>query len=156
MTPQEELAELKQQVATASIENISLKERVDILEKKTNGTLRSIIAFGAMLAVYMTGSYFFMHSTFSGRWISTHDREGHIGAWLDDTGLELKDVNGNERAKLGLFPEGSPFLQFFDEQHNMRAQLFLYKDGGGTDGYLMLWDKNGKGVRYPPPEKPLP
>jgi hypothetical protein len=172
-----ESTELKQLIAATAAENMALKERVEVLEKKSRTGRYSlfILSLLFLFAVYMDT---FFHTTFSGRWIAVHDREQHLRAWFDDEGLQLKDANGKERAKLGLSSNGAPYLHFFDEQHHIRAQLyvdqdhgglqffdekpevraqlFMYPENGGTSGYLMLHDKQGKGVRYPPPEKPLP
>ena len=141
------------QLATNAMENAALKERVAVLEQADR---RKRWAGGAVVLAFSTVvlSQYFIHQTFSGRWWAIHDRQGHISAWFDDTGLQLKDAKGVVRAKLGLsIPGGAPILQFFDERNQVRAQLFQYTDGSA---YLMLWDKDGKGVRYPPSATPMP
>lgn len=141
------------QLATIAMENAALKERVAVLEQADR---RKRWAGGAVVLAFSTVvlSQYFIRQTFSGRWWAIHDRQGHISAWFDDTGLQLKDAKGVVRAKLGLsIPGGAPILQFFDERNQVRAQLFQYTDGSA---YLMLWDKDGKGVRYPPSATPMP
>jgi len=170
MTPRE-LEELKNQIATVSVENISLKERVDVLEKATRGQRRATIIL-CVMAFFAVLGYALGGKTFSGRWLAVHDKEGHIRAWLDDSGLELKDAKGNVRAKLddggltlkdakgnvraaiAVGPEGWPMLQVSDEQHKAHAELFLFPADGGA--YLMIWDKDGKGHRYPPSKTLMP
>ena len=93
MTPQES-EELKKQIATVSVENISLKERVDVLEQATRRRRWSTIILGVMVFSAVLGYAFVASKTFSGRWLAVHDKEGHIRAWLDDSGLELKDAEG--------------------------------------------------------------
>jgi hypothetical protein len=171
MTPQE-LEELKKQIATVSAENISLKERVDVLEQATRRRRWSRIILGVMVFSAVLGYAFVAGKTFSGRWLAVHDEEGHIRAWLDDSGLELKDAEGNVRAKLddggltlkdakgnvraalAVGPDGWPMLQVSDGEHKAHAELFLFPGDGGA--YLMIWDKDGKGHRYPPSKTPMP
>jgi hypothetical protein len=147
-----ELDNLKVMVGSVMSENLALKERVSLLEKRTKVRAVSLVTIAIVLFIniYLLQS----KQTFSGRWMAVNDRNGHISAWLDDTGLQFKDQQGRVRAKLGLFPGGDPFLQMFSEDGVMRAQLFIYPPDKA--GYLMLWGKDGKGVRYPPstvPEK---
>lgn len=145
--------DFQEQLATIAMENAALKERVTVLEQADR---RKRWAGGAVVLAFSTVvlSQYFIHQTFSGRWWAINDRQGHISAWFDDTGLQLKDAKGVVRAKLGLsIPGGAPILQFFDERNQVRAQLFQYTDGSA---YLMLWDKDGKGVRYPPSATPMP
>ena len=144
--------DFQEQLATIAMENAALKERLVALEqadrrKRWSGVV-AVLVFSTIVI-----SQYFIHQTFSGRWWEIHDRQNRMSAWFDDTGLKLKDVKGVVRAKLGLSLDGAPILQFFDERNQVRAQLFQYTDGSA---YLMLWDKDGKGVRYPPSATPMP
>jgi len=148
--------DFQEQLVTIAMENAALKERVVALEqadrRKRWSWSRSIIVVLALSTLAL--SQYFIRQTYSGRWWAINDRQGRISAWFDDTGLQLKDAKGVVRAKLGLsIPGGAPILQFFDERNQVRAQLFQYTDGSA---YLMLWDKDGKGVRYPPSATPMP
>jgi|GEM_PF-2635112 len=141
-----ELLELRGMVGTIAIENAELKKRIAVLEKNNRQRVYARLGF-VLAACILAFAWFQLKHTFSGRWIEVHDRDAHISAWLDDTGLQFKDKQGRVRAKLGLFPEGSPFLQMFSEAGTMKAQLFIYPPDDA--GYLMLWGKDGKGMRYP-------
>lgn len=149
--------DFQEQLATVAMENAALKERVAALEQAGDRNKRwskARILGLVFMFVPLAGSQYFLSQTFSGRWWSIHDRQDRISAWFDDTGLQLKDSKGTVRAKLGLSPgDGAPILQFFDERNQVRARLFQYTDGSA---YLMLWDKDGKGVRYPPSTTPMP
>ncbi len=146
--------DFQEQLATIAMENAALKERVAVLEqadrrKRWPGVVAVVLVFSTVVI-----TQYFIRQTFSGRWWAINDRQRHISAWFDDTGLQLKDAKGVVRAKLGLsIPGGEPILQFFDERNQVRTQLFQYTDGSA---YLMLWDKDGKGVRYPPSATPMP
>lgn len=146
MTP-DEFEKFKVAVASMELENSTLKERIAALEKR----MRPNRWLLGLVLLILVCTFAFLRwptiQTFSGRWMATNDRDGHIGAWLDDTGLRFMDKQGRVRAKFGLFPGGSPFLQMFSEDGVMRAQLFIYPPDKA--GYLMLWGKDGKGVRYP-------
>ena len=145
--------DLQEQLATIAMENIALKERLAVLEQADRGRRWSWVALMVLLATFAL-THYFSRQTFSGRWWDIHDRQGHIRAWFDDTGLQLKDANGVVRARLGLSElGGAPILQFFDERSQLRTQLFQHPDGSA---FLMLWDKDGKGVRYPPSATPMP
>lgn len=146
-----DIAKLEKKLAEITAENIATREKLAALEKSNQGHWRAMLILLGLFVFY-TVIGLLSGKTFSGRWLAVHDRQDHIRAWWDDTGLELHDADGVVRAKLGLFPDGAPYLQFFDQRHRLRSQLFLHDD----NGYLMLWDKNDKGVRVPPSAKPLP
>lgn len=145
--------ELQGQIAAAEVANAALRERVAALEKAHRQQRLSIFTLFMILIGALLLSQSSSQQVFSGRWWAIHDKQKHITAWFDDDGLQLKDAKGTVRVKLGLSPSGAPTLQFFDEQSHVRAQLFQYTDGSA---YLMLWDKDGKGVRYPPSATPMP
>jgi hypothetical protein len=88
------------------------------------------------------------------RWLSVHDRDDRLRGWFDEEGVQLKDASGHARLKLGLYPDGSPYLQFFDREQRLRSHLSMYP----PDGSMRLWfaDKEGKWVIYPPNPGPMP
>lgn len=135
-----------------SATDLSVEERVQTLEQANKGHRRATLILAIMFLMSIVFNVL-QSKTFSGRWMAIHDKQDRISAWWDDGGLELHDKTGTVRAKLGLFSDGSPYLQLYDGQHHLRSQLFLY---GGDTGYLMLWDKHGKGTRFPPSKSPLP
>ena len=128
-----------------------LEGKVNSLEIKIKWMRISLIVIVLMFFAQAYRDY--SRKVFSGRWIAIKDGEEKLRGWLDEEGLELKDKTGIVRAKLGLSQDGSPFLQFYDQKHQLRAHLFVYADGSG---YLMLWDKDGKGIRVPASKVPLP
>jgi len=136
--------------AAVMAEVLELKARLDKLGKERRRSWWVLLPVVVSLVIALS---VIVMKPYDGRWWAIHDRDGHTTAWFDDQGLQLKDANGRVRAKFGLFPAGSPYLQFFDEANHIRAQLFVYTDGSG---YLMTWDKNGKGARFPPSESPMP
>ena len=148
-----EVEELKEKLALISAENNNIREQMSSLQTTVKGTRTSLFKILIFLSITILFWSIIGKKTFSGRWFAVQDREEKIRGWWDEDGLELKDKIGVVRAKLGLFPDGSPYVQLFDQKHQLRSQLFVYPDGSG---YLMLWDKYGKGVRFPPSNAPLP
>lgn len=146
-----EIKVLETKFAEISSEHAIVRQKMAALEKAGRAHRRATLILSGLL-IFSVALGLLTSKTFSGRWLAVHDKQDHISAWWDDSGLELHDAGGVVRAKLGLLPDGSPYLQFFDKHHRLRSQLFLY-DG---NGYLMLWDKAGKGVRVPPGAAPSP
>jgi hypothetical protein len=109
-----ELLELRSSVGSIVNENAQLKERISVLEKKNrqSGWIRLLFAIAACCFIFAWTQF---GHTFSGVWMGIRDHDGHISAWLDDSGLQLKDKQGRVRAKLGLFEGGAPFFQMFSE-----------------------------------------
>ena len=147
----DKLDEFENRLTTLVKENGDLKEKLILLNRRVNATRLSLLFILLMGFSYVFFQY--TQKTFLVRWLAVNDKEGKMRGWWDQDGFEMTDKTGVVRAKLSLSLDGSPYLQFYNQKHEVRTQLFVYPDGSG---YLMLWDKDGKGVRYPPSNVPMP
>ncbi|MBI1215880.1 MAG: hypothetical protein GC185_08690 [Alphaproteobacteria bacterium] len=130
--------------------------RLQKLEDEVARLKRALVKISAIFLLLFAANVFLFSKTASVRWIAINDRQGHIAGWWDAEGIRIKDAQGRDRLKIGMVGS-QPEVQLFDAQGKIKAQVFVYgEDKKPGEGYVMLWDKNGKGVRVPAPDKPLP
>lgn len=126
--------------------------RIQALELQVSKLKRGLGMALIMSFVFFASIILVFSKTASVRWVGINDRDGKLAGWWDQDGLQIYDAKGDPRIKIGMVGD-EPSIQLFHTDKKMKAQAFVYPDGSG---YVMAWDKNGKGERFPASKEPMP